>query len=87
MQQKSRDNRESRKHMKSNTTLLKNTSQVLKTYFSLYKNRKNKTSFGENGLEENLGGGGEKTKLKKTKLRIHMKKNILSFNKCKLDTM
>ena len=49
--------------MKSNTTLLKNTSQVLKTYFSLYKNRKNKTSF-----EENLGGGENKdtqTKLKK----------------------
>ena len=23
----------------------------------------------------------------KTKLRIHLKKNILSFNKCKLDTM
>ena len=23
----------------------------------------------------------------KTKLRIHMKKNILSFNKCKHDTM
>ena len=65
--------------------------QRLKNNFSPYKNRENKTSFGKNSVGESLGGGEKKdthTKLKKkTKLRIHMKKNIISFNKCKLDTM
>ena len=66
-----------------------NTRQVLKKDFSLYKNRINKTSFGKNSLEETLGGGEKKIHKPnlKTKLRIHMKRNILSFNKCKLDTM
>ena len=44
-----------------------------------------KKSFGE------TLGAGEKEKTHKpnlkTKLRIHIKKNIFSFNKCKLDTM
>ena len=51
---------------------------------------KSTTSFGKNSLEKNLGGGEKKdthTPNLKTKLRIHIKKNILSFNKCKLDTM
>ena len=61
----------------------------LKTSFSLYKNRKNKTRFGKNSFGKKLGGGEKKKHtnliLKKIKLRIHIKKNILSFNKCKLD--
>ena len=34
-----------------------NICQVLKTDFSPYKNRKNKTWFGKNSFGENLGGG------------------------------
>ena len=63
---------------------------MLKTSFSPYKNRKHKTSVGKNSVGESLGGGEKKdthTKLKKTKLRIHMKKNIISFNKLKHGTM
>ena len=37
--------------------------QVLKTVFSPYKSRKNKTCFGKNSFGENLGGG---EKLKET---------------------
>ena len=55
-----------------------------KTAFSPYKNRKNNTSFGKNNFGETLGDG---ERPKKNKLWIHMKKNILSFNICKLDTM
>ena len=51
---------------------------------------KKQKCFGKNSFGENLGGGEKKKTHKlnlKTKLRIHMKKNIISFNKCKLDTM
>ena len=57
--------------------------QRLKTSFSPYKNRKNKTSFGKNSFGEILEVGKIKTHKPnlKTKLMIHMKKNIISFNK------
>ena len=63
--------------------------QRLRTSFSPYKYTKNKSSFGKNSFGETVGGGKIKTHKPnlKTKLRIHMKKNILFFNKCKLDTM
>ena len=32
---------------------------MLKTSFFPYKYRKNKSNFGKNSLEENLGGGGK----------------------------
>ena len=38
--------------------------QVLKTVFSPYKSRKNKTNLGKNNFGENLGGGGKKTQTK-----------------------
>ena len=38
-----------------------NTCQVLKTYFSLYKNRKKQKSSGKNSFGENLEGGENKT--------------------------
>ena len=34
--------------------------QGLKTSFPLYKNKKNKTSFGKNSFGKNLGGGKKK---------------------------
>ena len=48
--------------MKSNNSPYE--QQSLKTNFSLYKYRKNKTSFGKNSFEENLGGGDKKTQTK-----------------------
>ena len=50
---------------------------------------KTKTSFGKNSFREKLGGGEKKNtnQTQKIKLRIHMEKNIISFNKCKHDTM
>ena len=55
MQQKSRENRESRKQMKSNNSLYEHLLGF-KNRFPPYKNRKNKTSFGKNSFGENLGG-------------------------------
>ena len=54
MQQKSRENRESRKQMKSNNSPYGHLLGI-KNRFPPYKNRKNKTSFVKNSFWENLG--------------------------------
>ena len=48
---------------------------------------KNKTSFGKKLKGVGINKKTQTKFKKKTKLRIHMKKNILSFKKFKLDTM
>ena len=60
------------------------------TVYSPFKNRKNKTSFGEKQFWERFRRCRKIKKYKpnlKNKLRIHMDTNILSFNTCKLDIM
>ena len=67
MQQKSRENKESRKQMNPTLQRIKATTpsknnkskkkKKEKRTFPPYKNRKNKTCFGKNNFGENLGNG------------------------------
>ena len=67
------------------------TTKVKKNFSPPIKIGKTKHVLGKTTLGKIQEGGENKdtqTKLEnKIKLRIHIKKTIISFNKCKLDTM